>query len=160
MKKRERMWRDVRQTSASHSFSCRLSVSTPGFLLLTGLAELCRFPNKETDKHLVWATPASVQREALLSTVLCGFPSFVSLSASSCPDHSRLDADHPTSATRSGFCLWFLILSVIIFLFYLFTSACTCGNINYKDSSFIRLTEETSLITRIAFISLRWRKTV
>lgn len=79
VKKKEGMWKVVRQTCASHSLSCRLSVSTLGFLLLTGLVGLCSFPNKEIDKHLVWATPASMKLYSPPSSVV-SLHSFHSLS--------------------------------------------------------------------------------
>lgn len=61
------------------SLSCRLSVSTLGFLLLTGLVGLYSFPNKEIDKHLVWATPASMKHYSPPSSVV-SLHSFHSLS--------------------------------------------------------------------------------
>lgn len=98
---------------------CRLPVSTWGSLLLMGLGELCRFPNKEIDRRLVWAGPASVHHEARLPTVLWfPFIPFTLCSASSCPDWSCLDADYPTSATRSGSCLlyfsFFMCLHLVL----------------------------------------------
>lgn len=125
VKKRERMSKVVRQACASHSLTCWLSVSTSGSVLLMSLVELCSFPNKETDKHLVWAAPASVQHEALLPT-LCGFPSFLSLTAQTA--HVLIVALGTMiipPAARSGFCL-----QILIFLYISFKSVCTSVNIN------------------------------
>lgn len=127
----------VRRTCASRSLSCRLSVSTSGSVLLMSLVELCSFPNKEIDKGLVWAAPASVQHEALLPKLLCGFPfiPFARRSASSRPDCSCLDDDYPASATRSGFCLFYHFSSCFFLNLHLCKyQLCSCQKSNHMHS--------------------------
>lgn len=128
VKQTERMSMGVRQTCASHSLSWRLSVSTSGSVLLMSLVELCSFPNKGIDKHLVWAALASVQHEALLPTRLCGFPSFLSLAAQ--PTHVLIVAVWMMIIPHQQHALAFVYRFFYHFLHIYFKSVCTWVYIN------------------------------